>query len=530
MLLPPTHRAGRAPPAATARSTSTTPIPARPARFTFKRNGQYDQNGAARSSTSSSPTGGPTSRPRWTRRSSICSGVYQEVGASQPINIVSSYRSPETNAMLRAKSSGVAENSPAHEGQGDGLLHPRRQPAKLRATAMRHQVGGVGYYPTSGSPFVHVDTGSVRAWPRMTRAQLKKVFPDGKTLHLPADGKPLSDEGRRYAEAEWNKCHMVPCNGADAPSAASGAPWSPTMSATAGRCPTAAHRSARWRRVDASARPRLDRADPAHRCDRRRRRADPGRRPAPHRAAPAARRWHRRAASTRRSPRPSRRACSSPPARRCASDDGETALVALANLGAPLPQPRVLMTPDGRADDGHRLRADDAQDPGAQRALADDHRARDHRRSPPRAQAAPTLGRADDPDRLARRRRPARRPQGHVRHDLRTRSSGTAASRRAAGRARRPAPAPQPDRRRSTRRDVDLVAPDIDHVAETLVAAGADVRPPFFAEIYEAEGYLDKATELGPLTTRIGFDPDIAAVRRLRPLRDRRAASSSPRR
>ncbi len=67
---------------------------------------------------------------------------------------------------------------------------------KLRATAMRHQVGGVGYYPTSGSPFVHVDTGSVRAWPRMTRAQLKKVFPDGRTLHLPTDGKPLSDDGR----------------------------------------------------------------------------------------------------------------------------------------------------------------------------------------------------------------------------------------------------------------------------------------------------------------------------------------------
>ena len=88
-----------------------------------------------------------------------------------------------------------------------------------------YQVGGVGYYPTSGSPFVHLDTGTVRAWPRMTRAQLKKVFPDGRTLHLPADGKPLSADGRRYAEAEWNKCHMVPCNGADsAPTTADAAP------------------------------------------------------------------------------------------------------------------------------------------------------------------------------------------------------------------------------------------------------------------------------------------------------------------
>ena len=79
---------------------------------------------------------------------------------------------------------------------------------------MNYQVGGVGYYPTSGSPFVHVDTGSVRAWPRMTRAQLKKVFPDGKTLHLPTDGKPLSSDGRAYAQAQWTKCHAVPCNGA----------------------------------------------------------------------------------------------------------------------------------------------------------------------------------------------------------------------------------------------------------------------------------------------------------------------------
>jgi hypothetical protein len=78
---------------------------------------------------------------------------------------------------------------------------------------MRKQVGGVGYYPTSGSPFVHLDTGSVRAWPRMTRAQLKEVFPDGKTMHLPTDGTPLSQEGYQVAMAEWKRCHAYPCNG-----------------------------------------------------------------------------------------------------------------------------------------------------------------------------------------------------------------------------------------------------------------------------------------------------------------------------
>src|SRR5690606_1366017 len=75
------------------------------------------------------------------------------------------------------------------------------------------QVGGVGYCPSSGSPFVHLDTGSVRAWPRMTRAQLQEIFPDGRTMHLPTDGKPLSQEGYQVALAEWKRCHAYPCNG-----------------------------------------------------------------------------------------------------------------------------------------------------------------------------------------------------------------------------------------------------------------------------------------------------------------------------
>jgi hypothetical protein len=63
------------------------------------------------------------------------------------------------------------------------------------------QIGGVGYYPTSGAPFVHMDTGSVRHWPRMTREQLVRVFPNGRTLHVPSDGKPLP--GYEIALAEY---------------------------------------------------------------------------------------------------------------------------------------------------------------------------------------------------------------------------------------------------------------------------------------------------------------------------------------
>src|SRR5690606_36808632 len=75
--------------------------------------------------------------------------------------------------------------------------------ASLRATAMKFQVGGVGYYPTSGSPFVHLDVGSVRAWPRMNRQELVKLFPDGKTLHIPTDGKPLP--GYEQAVADYKR-------------------------------------------------------------------------------------------------------------------------------------------------------------------------------------------------------------------------------------------------------------------------------------------------------------------------------------
>ncbi|MGH6842078.1 MAG: DUF882 domain-containing protein, partial [Methylocella sp.] len=66
---------------------------------------------------------------------------------------------------------------------------------KIREIGMRLQRGGVGWYP--GSNFVHLDVGSVRAWPRMSYYQLARLFPDGKTVHLASDGRTLP----RYQEA-----------------------------------------------------------------------------------------------------------------------------------------------------------------------------------------------------------------------------------------------------------------------------------------------------------------------------------------
>ena len=109
--------------------------------------------------------------------------VYRDVDGKQPINIISSYRSPATNAMLRRRSSGVARHSQHMLGHAIDFFIPGVPLADVRAAGLRLQRGGVGFYPTSGSPFVHLDTGSVRHWPRMTHDQLAKVFPDGRTVH-----------------------------------------------------------------------------------------------------------------------------------------------------------------------------------------------------------------------------------------------------------------------------------------------------------------------------------------------------------
>ena len=128
--------------------------------------------------------------------------AYREVGATQPIQVICGYRSPATNAMLRARSSGVAEVSQHSAGNAMDFFIPGVPLAKIREVGLRMQRGGVGFYPTSGSPFVHMDTGTVRHWPRMTYAQLEKVFPDGRTVHVASDGRPLPGYALALADVE----------------------------------------------------------------------------------------------------------------------------------------------------------------------------------------------------------------------------------------------------------------------------------------------------------------------------------------
>jgi len=117
--------------------------------------------------------------------------VYQKTGSHDYINVVCGYRAPETNAMLRRRTRGVARESQHTRGKAIDFYIPGVPLEKLREIGLKIEVGGVGYYPTSGSPFVHMDVGSPRHWPRMSRRQLLALFPTGKTLYVPADGKPL---------------------------------------------------------------------------------------------------------------------------------------------------------------------------------------------------------------------------------------------------------------------------------------------------------------------------------------------------
>jgi uncharacterized protein YcbK (DUF882 family) len=101
----------------------------------------------------------------------------REVGGNKVIYVVCGYRSPETNAMLHARSNGVADHSQHMLGKAMDFYIPGASLEELRNVGLRLQRGGVGYYPTSGSPFVHLDVGNVRHWgPPIGDAEMAKIM------------------------------------------------------------------------------------------------------------------------------------------------------------------------------------------------------------------------------------------------------------------------------------------------------------------------------------------------------------------
>ncbi len=170
------------------------------AAITFKRDGRYDRaaleqlNWLLRDWRLDEPT------KMDPRLFDVVWEAHRAVGSQDAIHVVSAYRSPKTNAALRRRSRAVAEHSQHMLGKAMDFYLADVSIDQIRAIGMRMQRGGVGWYPQANSPFVHLDVGSVRSWPRMSHDQLARLFPDGRTVHLPADGRPLA--GYESARAE----------------------------------------------------------------------------------------------------------------------------------------------------------------------------------------------------------------------------------------------------------------------------------------------------------------------------------------
>jgi uncharacterized protein YcbK (DUF882 family) len=88
--------------------------------------------------------------------------IHRKLESTAPFDIISGYRSPETNSLLNITSNGVVKNSLHIHGKAIDIRLPGHELKVLQRAAVDLQRGGVGYYPSSD--FVHVDVGRIRYW------------------------------------------------------------------------------------------------------------------------------------------------------------------------------------------------------------------------------------------------------------------------------------------------------------------------------------------------------------------------------
>jgi uncharacterized protein YcbK (DUF882 family) len=166
---------------------------------TFRRNGRYDEQGLQQLNWIMRDWRRNEATKMNPRLYDLLWEVHRSAGSREPVRVVSAYRAPQTNAMLRRRSGAVADNSQHMTGNAVDFYLSDVSADRLRTIGMRMQRGGVGYYPRANTPFIHLDVASVRHWPRMTRQQLVGMFPDQRTVHVPSDGRPLAgfEQARR---------------------------------------------------------------------------------------------------------------------------------------------------------------------------------------------------------------------------------------------------------------------------------------------------------------------------------------------
>lgn len=88
--------------------------------------------------------------------------ISRKLKIAKPFEVLSAYRTPETNQKLRKTSRRVAKHSLHIEGRALDLRLPGMPSKNLRSVALSLHQGGVGWYPRRG--FVHIDSGPVRQW------------------------------------------------------------------------------------------------------------------------------------------------------------------------------------------------------------------------------------------------------------------------------------------------------------------------------------------------------------------------------
>ncbi len=169
---------------------------------TFKRDGKYDREALKQINHIMRDWRKDESREMDPALIDLIWTLHETLGSKEPIKLISGYRSAATNGKLRRRGGGQAKNSQHIQGKAADIQFPDVPVKTLRNSALVQEWGGVGYYPTSGIPFVHVDTGRVRMWPRIARLELAALFPDGHTKYIPSDGKPITPKDYQLAVAK----------------------------------------------------------------------------------------------------------------------------------------------------------------------------------------------------------------------------------------------------------------------------------------------------------------------------------------
>jgi uncharacterized protein YcbK (DUF882 family) len=169
---------------------------------TFKRDGKYDADALKQLNHFMRDWRKDQSRDMDPELIDLIWTLHQSLGSQVPVKLICGYRTSATNERLRKRGGGQAKASQHILGKAADIVFPDVPVKTLRNSALVQEWGGVGYYPTSGVPFVHVDTGRVRMWPRIARLELAALFPNGRTKYLPLDGKPITPADYRLAMAK----------------------------------------------------------------------------------------------------------------------------------------------------------------------------------------------------------------------------------------------------------------------------------------------------------------------------------------